>query len=204
MALADLTFKMYTDAALTTPFSGLYQLTHYTDLSDNPQDFVIYLGSTTIGRTLEATSNPGVDNITLTPTNASVAWASGTAHALGVQRIPTTPNNYLYEVTTAGTTGSSEPTWPTGAIGDTVTDGTVVWTLINDAHQTTEIKLATASSGLTGATGGAALSIGATLTSGTANSFEINIRVTNAVTVVGSNTGYAELSLNVNEVQEAS
>lgn len=40
---------------------------------------------------------------------------------------PTTLNSRLYECTTAGITGSTEPTWPT-TIGATVNDGTAVWT----------------------------------------------------------------------------
>lgn len=59
----------------------------------------------------------------VTPNN----WASVTAYALGAYVKPTTPNGYRYECTTAGTSGTSEPTWPT-TIGATVTDGTVVWT----------------------------------------------------------------------------
>lgn len=55
------------------------------------------------------------------------AWAATTAHALGEYRRPTTGNDLRYEVTTAGTTGGSEPTWPTTP-GLTVVDGTVTWT----------------------------------------------------------------------------
>jgi len=55
------------------------------------------------------------------------AWAASTAYNLGDFRRPTTPNGFRYEVTTAGTSGGSEPAWPT-TVGTTVTDGTVVWT----------------------------------------------------------------------------
>lgn len=62
-------------------------------------------------------------------------WAATTVYAerqAGDAKIgdivePTAPNGYWYEATTGGTSDSSEPTWPT-TVGDTVTDGTVVWT----------------------------------------------------------------------------
>jgi hypothetical protein len=41
--------------------------------------------------------------------------------------IPATPNGRMYRCTTAGTTASGEPSWPTTA-GGTVADGTAVWT----------------------------------------------------------------------------
>lgn len=202
MALADLSFKLYTDSGLTTPFSGLYQLTHETDLSDNPQDFQLWLGSNESSRTLEASSNPGVDQIALTPTDILEDWAATTAYTTADSVQPTTPNTYRYKCTTAGTSSGSEPTWPTGGIGSTVADGTVVWTLISTKHETTEIKLASTAAGLPGATAGAALNLGATLTSGVGNAVEINIRVTNAVTDVGANTGDPAIGLNINSVQE--
>lgn len=59
--------------------------------------------------------------------SALTAWAATTALTLGVFRRPTVSNGYRYEVTTAGTTDGTEPTWPT-TIGGTVTDGTVVFT----------------------------------------------------------------------------
>lgn len=43
--------------------------------------------------------------------------------------LPTVPNGHKYQLTTAGTTGASEPTWPTGA-GATVASGTAVFTEI--------------------------------------------------------------------------
>lgn len=54
-------------------------------------------------------------------------WRTATSVAAGVYIRPTTANGKLYECTTAGTTGSTEPTWPT-TIGNTVADGTAVWT----------------------------------------------------------------------------
>lgn len=55
------------------------------------------------------------------------AWASGTNYALGNKRIPTVANGYYYEVSAdAGSSGVTEPTWPT-TIGDTVVDSGITW-----------------------------------------------------------------------------
>ncbi|RMF08911.1 MAG: hypothetical protein D6763_08970 [Alphaproteobacteria bacterium] len=55
------------------------------------------------------------------------AWQASTAYGLGEVVRPVTRNGFNYECTTAGTSGASEPTWPTTP-GTTVNDGTVVWT----------------------------------------------------------------------------
>lgn len=203
MALSDLTFKLYEEDTLDTLVSSLSQLIHNTDLSDNPQDFVVFLGSTTANRKIEATSNPGVDNITITPTNIRDIWVTLTAYSVGDSVEPTTPNTRRYECTTAGTTGGSEPTFPTGGLGSTVSDGTVVWTLVSLVHAITEIKLASTSGGLAGASGGAALSLGTGINSGSGNGAEINIRITNAVTTVESTIGKPGIAINVNSLTEA-
>lgn len=206
MALSDLTFKFYTDSGLTTAFSGLYQLTNETDLSDNPQDKLLYFGSAQAdsARTLQATSNPGVDQITLTPTFILGEWVASTAYSLGDLLEPTTPNTYKYKATSVSSdqkSNSVEPTWPT-TIGSTVVDNNVVWTCYAHVHPITEIKLATSSGGLSSATGGAALNIGTTLTSGTANKVAVYIRFTNSLTSINTNTGFPELALYINEVEE--
>ena len=54
-------------------------------------------------------------------------WAASTAYNAGDKIMPSTSNGFFYECTTAGTSGTTEPTWPT-TNGATVTDGTVVWT----------------------------------------------------------------------------
>ena len=202
MALADLTFKLYTNSSLTTLFSGTLSVTHQSDLSDNPQDFLLYFGSASSGVKLEATSNPSVDNITLTPTDTLPEWVASTAVALGYTVEPTVDNTYRYVVTTAGTTGATEPTWPT-TIGSSVTSGTAVFKCVAKSHQPTEIKLATSLAGLDSATGGAALVLGTQILAGTANAVPVHIRVTNAVTTVSSNVGYPEIGLYINNVTES-
>ncbi len=54
-------------------------------------------------------------------------WAPSEAQVVGDLLVPSTLNGYLYRCTTAGTTGTTEPAWPT-VVGNTVTDGTAVWT----------------------------------------------------------------------------
>lgn len=203
MPITD-TFDLFTDTGQTLTFSGTVSFVHYTDLSDGTQDGVLYLGSNTVGRDIEANSNPGVDNITVTPTDAVVDWAVATVTALGARVEPTTPNTFVYECTTAGTTHASvEPTWPTTGMGvSTVVDGTAIWTLLSARHEITEVKLALTNGGLTAATGGAALSLGTTIVSEVANQVEIHYRITNAVTNVADNTGYEAITLDLNQVVE--
>lgn len=55
------------------------------------------------------------------------SWTASTAFSVGSTTVPVPANGYIYECTTAGTTGSSQPTWPI-TTGATVTDGSVVWT----------------------------------------------------------------------------
>lgn len=51
-------------------------------------------------------------------------WTAATVLALDDYVHPTSPNGYIYKVTTGGTTDATEPVWPTTA-GQMVTDGTV-------------------------------------------------------------------------------
>jgi hypothetical protein len=53
-------------------------------------------------------------------------WQASFAYTAGQVVRPATANSHLYSCTTAGTSGSSQPAFPTG--GGTVGDGTAVWT----------------------------------------------------------------------------
>ena len=66
---------------------------------------------------------------------AYTAWAASTGFAVGDVRRATASQNsgLVFECTTAGTSGSSEPSWPTD-IGSTITDNTVVWTAISSIY----------------------------------------------------------------------
>ncbi len=65
-------------------------------------------------------------SITLGKQIVKSPWQAGEALVLDDERAPTVFNGFFYVVTAAGTTGATEPGWPTTE-GDTVTDGTVVW-----------------------------------------------------------------------------
>jgi hypothetical protein len=66
----------------------------------------------------------------------AVQWASTTGYAVGAYAIPSAFGSIggdvgkIFKCTTAGTSGSSEPSWPTSA-GGTVVDGTVTWTEVS-------------------------------------------------------------------------
>ncbi len=59
------TFDIFTDTALTSAAPSPLQFSHNSDFSDNPQDTQFFLGSLGSSVKIEANSNPGVDNITI-------------------------------------------------------------------------------------------------------------------------------------------
>lgn len=55
------------------------------------------------------------------------AWAASTGYTVGNMIVDS--NSNIQRCSTAGTSGTSHPTWPT-TIGNTTTDNTAVWTLV--------------------------------------------------------------------------
>ena len=116
-------------------------------LSNSIQSVALYAETTSASVTLvidnilacKAASSP--DSLTLTSLIGKVhnlSWVAATAYNLNDRRRPTQPNRngFQYQVTTAGTTGSTEPAWP-AYWGGTVTDGAVVWTCVQNELEET-------------------------------------------------------------------
>ena len=67
---------------------------------------------------------------------AVASWTGSTTFAVGdIRRASTSqPSGLFFRCTTAGNSASAEPSWPNN-VGDTVTDGTCVWTGIASAFE---------------------------------------------------------------------
>lgn len=89
-------------------------------------DYLLENGLAAIAESDQAIACDGQPTTYYEAVDAS-AWQVSTAYSLGDVVRPTTRNGYVYEVTTAGSTSASEPTWPTTP-GNTVVDGGVTFT----------------------------------------------------------------------------
>lgn len=61
---------------------------------------------------------------------SNTSWAANTSYSNSIYRRPSTPNNYVYKITSAGSCTShadTEPSWTT-TIGETYIDNTCIWT----------------------------------------------------------------------------
>ena len=82
------------------------------------------------GNTYQVNYNWGTGNPHIDLAGSVRIWKPSTAYTNASSNgyaYPTVLNGYVYQASTAGTTGTTEPTWPS-TIGGTVTDGTVTWT----------------------------------------------------------------------------
>lgn len=69
-------------------------------------------------------------------------WTATTTYAVGDRIVPTTPNGRIYEARRAGTSGGTEPQWPTSpwlqftgfGISDGTSDPQLLWADMGPAH----------------------------------------------------------------------
>ncbi|RME56705.1 hypothetical protein D6779_10105 [Candidatus Parcubacteria bacterium] len=70
-------------------------------------------------------------------------WGANVAVKKGDRRRPTVANGFVYECTVAGTTGATEPTWPTIS-GQTIIDGNVTWKAVSQSVGITNMDISVA------------------------------------------------------------
>lgn len=192
-------FKLWQNEAMTTEYgsqgNGSRFQTLNFDAAGGSIDLVMYFGSPNRAYTLRTAKNSGIDNITLSVTDALADRADNTAYAVGAIVEPAGGNGYLYQCTTAGTT-ATPPHFLT-TVGATIADGTAVWTCLGKRHAPSEIKLALSKAGLDSATAGGALSLGAELKGGAA--IAIYVRITSAVNDLYNAGQTPQLAISINE-----
>lgn len=80
------TFAFFLDAGLTTAAAGNMVFQQNSDGSTGPVDKVVYLGSTASAKKVQAASNPGVDQISISVVDA----AAGSGHPASEVKLATT------------------------------------------------------------------------------------------------------------------
>jgi len=190
------TFKFYSDSGLTAELTNLISR-QLADGSSAANDYIVYLGSTQANRKARASSDPGVDQITVSIASNYSAWQASTAYVAGDIVESVGGDGYRYKCTVGGTSGGSEPTWP--AEDGTVVDGTVTWENTGELHPATEVKLAATAGGLAGAVGGDPLDLGTQILSGVGNATEVHMRIDQDTHDVET---YTDLQISVNELDE--
>ncbi len=70
------TFNLFTNAGLTVVFGGTLLIDQNVDGSTGPVDTQLWIGSTAVGKTLQADSDPGVDQIVMSINDSAPAMGN--------------------------------------------------------------------------------------------------------------------------------
>ena len=147
--MAELTYKLWQDEAMTValPVENGVPVLRIEFNGAETKTGLLYFGSKTAGRQLGVQASSTDANPKLIVAEANQAWVASKAVTAG--KIVQPENGYMYRASKGGTTGSTEPTWPTTT--DTgVDDGTTRWVNIGKAFDKSLIKLALSESALSG------------------------------------------------------
>lgn len=80
---------------------------------------------------VDAGNTSQMEKVTVVATSLpTIRWTPGTKFAIGQQILPSVDNGFVFVCQVAGTTGATEPVWPTSILG-TVVDGGVTWICIS-------------------------------------------------------------------------
>lgn len=130
----------------TGSISGLFMVVTHdfgSNLNSAIQSVAVYQDTNVAGYTvaldniIACKASSSADSLTLSSVIGKVhnlSWQASTSYATNDKRCPTTAKRrgFQYQATTGGTSGSTEPVWPE-VYGETVSDGSVVWTNIGVA-----------------------------------------------------------------------
>ena len=134
MALSS--FKIYTDAGLTTPLTSNLLATQASDGSSDPVDFQLWLGSTSAGKELKTDTNPGTNQITLSITDTTA----------GVGHLPAEVKLALTQGALTAATGGAPLNLGTSILSGVV-NAVTFWIRVDDATgsvgQSTELGVTT-------------------------------------------------------------
>ncbi len=124
------------------------------------------------------------------------SWEAGKSYVL--ENFILCSNGYICECTTAGTSGTTEPTWPTVyTYGETQTDNTVTWTVVADTSDVDNKYIEYEFSTMSSITG----TFEQTITLNAEKSFEIEVDNTHVNSYVGaSGASYQEFGLTTTAV----
>ena len=145
--MAELTYKLWQDEAMTAalPVENGAPVLRIEFNGAESKIGVLYFGSKTVGRQLGVQASSTDANPKLIVAEINQAWVASKAVTAG--KIVQPENGYMYRAPKGGTTGSTDPTWPT-TIDTGIDDGTTRWVNIGKAFDMSFIKLALSESGL--------------------------------------------------------